>query len=249
MLFGEAILASLVLNRPILVSTIDSNYVTKKLNSCLKTWPDINDCQITTNKTTNGISIYQLDKISIENQKLLFKNIRNDTYPLILVFNSNLNLNFYLDKTLKKILLFNYTVEINDLLEVPTLLKNTQLSKIKSNMNNINIVTEVKTYIYDLIVEIRYSRFIESGIPTSIMKDLINFIKFKTLLLNMNYVTPLIVKNCVKVQLPLHLKLITANDDPSILYGTKPELTNQLLQVLNVDDIIDIAISNIIPPL
>lgn len=68
-------------------------------------------------------------------------------------------------------------------------------------------------------------------------------------MLNMGFVTPVMVKKCFKIILPLRLHLIEPEDDPSLLYGSNLALVKQLVNIINVNDVIDIAIANVKPPI
>lgn len=241
---SDAILCTIVLDYPILLISDNPELSVERLCQLLKTWPI--ESQISCNRTDNGVSIFPLGDIDIQEQRSLYKEIRKQKYPLILVSSSN----FQMDKKLKSLILFEY-VDSDDikLLPTPSDLIFDGLNAIKQKVQDITITTQLQTYIYDLVVELRYSRFIKNGLATYLITDLTNFIKFRTYTLGMTFVTPLIVKQSFKITLPLHLHLISAEDDPTLMYGSNLKLIKQLVNVINVDDVIEIAISNVIPPL
>lgn len=237
-------LCSLVLQRPLLVTSNDPHATVKRILKILQGWP-INS-QVTPIPTDGGASVFSLMNLSIENQRSLYKEVRKHKYPLILVSSTD----FELDKKLESLLLLNYRDDINESSILPVKpFRFTDLNEIKERVQNITITTEITTYIYDLIVEIRYSRFIKGGIPTYIISDLTDFIRFKTFMINMGYVTPIMVKKCFRIILPLRLHLIEPDDDPSLLYGSNLALVKQLVNTINVNDVIDIAIANVKPPI
>lgn len=235
------------LERPILVTSIDPHASVHRILKILREWPI--SSQITAVPTENGASVFSLMDLTMENQRSLYREIRKHKYPLILISSTN----FELDKKLETLLLFNYRDNVDEETASSSSsynpFKSLTLSEIKEKIRSITITTEVKTYIYDLIVEVRYSRFIKGGLPTYILSDLTDFVRFKAYMLNMTYVTPAIVKRCFKIILPLRLHLIEKEDDPTYLYGSNPALVQQLINVLDVNDVIDIAISNVRPPI
>lgn len=244
----DVTLCSIVLERPILVTSSDPHATVKKILKILQGWP-INS-QVTPVPTDGGASVFSLMNMTLENQRSLYKEVRKQKYPLVLVSSTD----FQLDKKLETLLLLNYrdnnNNNINDLSN-PSVkpFKFTNLEEIKARVKNITITTEVITYIYDLIIEVRYSRFIKGGIPTYIISDLTDFIKFKAFTLKIGFVTPVLVKTCFKIMLPLRLHLIEPSEDPSLLYGSNPILVRQLVNVIDVNDVIDIAIANVKPPI
>lgn len=242
-LLQEVSLCALVLGRPILVTSADPHATVKRVQKILQGWP-VNS-QVTPISTENGASVFSLMGMSLDNQRKLYKELRKHKYPLILVSSPN----FQLDKKLETLLLFNYRDNVNEPAQPQKPFKFTSLDKVKERVRHVTITTEMKTYIYDLIVEIRYSRFIKGGIPTYLISDLTNVIQFKAFMLDMPYVTPAMVKTCFKIVLPLHLHLIDPEDDPSLLYGSNPALVQQLVKIIDVHDVIDIAISNVRPPI
>lgn len=240
----DVALCSLVLERPLLVTSNDPRATVKRILKIFQGWP-INS-QVTPTPTENGGSVFSLMNMTMENQRSLYKEVRKHKYPLILVSSTD----FELDKKLETLLLLNYRDDINESFKSPVKpFKFTDLNEIKEHIRNITITTEITTYIYDLIVEVRYSRFIKGGIPTYIISDLTDFIRFKSFMLNMGFVTPVMVKKCFKIILPLRLHLIEPEDDPSLLYGSNLALVKQLVNIINVNDVIDIAIANVKPPI
>lgn len=237
------VLCSLVLKRPILVTSRDPLETIDRLNKITSFWPLINT-QVTSEETINGISFFPLSRITLEDQRVLYRNIRGTKYPLILVIMDG----SLLDKKLQTQLLFDYYDDIESSL-VTTYKLDNSLGQIRETVNNITITTEVKTYIYDLIVQLRYSRFIKGGLPTYLLFDLTDFIKFKAFILKKTFVTPTLVKTCFKQVLPLRLNLIEPEEDPTLMYGSNPVLIQQLVEAIDVHDVIDIAIANVKPPI
>lgn len=236
-------LCALVLERPVLVTSTDPHTTVKRVQKILQGWPV--SSQVTPISTANGASVFSLLEMSMDNQRTLYHEIRKHKYPLILVSSPDSEL----DTKLETLLLFNYRDEVGDLPQPSEPFKFTSLDAIKERVRQVTITTEMKTYIYDLIVEVRYSRFIKGGIPTYIITDLTDFIRFKAFILEMKFVTPAIVKACFKIVLPLRLHLIEPEDDPSLLYGSNPALVQQLVRAIDANDVIDIAISNVRPPI
>lgn len=236
-------LCALVLERPVLVTSTDPHTTVKRVQKILQGWP-VNS-QVTPITTANGASVFSLLDMSLENQRTLYRELRKQKYPLVLVSSPESEL----DTKLETLLLFNYKDELNDLPQPSELFRFTSLEAIRKSVRQVTITTEMKTYIYDLIVEVRYSRFIKGGIPTYIIADLTDFIRFKAFILEMTFVTPAIVKTCFKIVLPLRLHLIDPEDDPSLLYGSNPTLVQQLIRAIDANDVIDIAISNVRPPI
>lgn len=247
----ETILCSLIYCRPVLITSLNLEVILQQLYESLQRWNI--SVKIGTDKVENGICLMSLNRLSNNDQISLYSKMRKIKYPIVLIGTPGIHIH----KNLKKLIYFEHKMERDNegqeiqLLELakPNELELYDVNEIREMINNITITTQVKTYIYDLIVEVRYSRFIESGVPTYVITDLTNFSKFKTFMLGMAFVTPLTVKKCCKFVLPLHVKLTSSRYEPSLLYGSKLELIQQLISVITPEDVIEIATNNVIPPL
>jgi MoxR-like ATPase len=225
-----------------LITSENPTVTIKRLQEITSYWHSINT-QITFKETPNGISFCCLSDINPEEQRQLFRQIQQRKYPLILVIMDE----SLLDKKLQTQLLFDYY----DNIEAPviTSFRLDDLEELRERVNSTVITTEVKTYIYDLVIELRYSRFVKGGLPTYLLFDLRDFIKFKARILKKSFVTPVLVKECFKQVLSLRLRLIEPEEDLTLMYGSNPALINQLVKVINVNDVLDIAISHVKPPI
>lgn len=230
----DAVLCAWALERPILITSSDPDATITRIQSISV------DISITY-KPTNHISVYNLMLLNMDKQKQLYSQIRRKKYPLVLVTEDT-----GIQRNLRTQLLFSHK---DDLKNEISKLEVDDINTIRGHVRNTTMIGEIKTYIYDLIVELRYSRFVKGGIPTYLIFDVTDFIKFWTYIRGMKFVTPLMVKECFRIVLPLRIQLIQAEEDPSLMYGSNLALIGQLVQIINVHDVVDIAISNVTPPI
>lgn len=239
---NDAILASLLLLKPVLVTSENPSRSLQRVTEILGKWPGIQP-NITFEPTHAGLSVFTIDDSDLTEQLKIHKAIRRHEYPLILFRKKNA----YLSDKLKSHILFELEDDITK--ATPEILMNGSIVAAREKVSKVTITTEVQTYIYDLVVELRYSRFIRGGIPTYILFDLMAFVKFWAFRLGKQFVTPLISKACLRIVLPLRIHLITPEEDPTLMYGSDLTLVTQLVNAISVQDAIDIAITKVRPPI
>lgn len=231
---NDVILCTWILERPILVTSKNPDKTIARIQSI------VGNTTIT-HKPSHGISVYNLMLLNIDKQKSLYTEIRKGKYPLILVTED-----LHVQRKLRTQLLLNYVDKLDT--EV-TPLKLDDINIMREKVMNLTMMAEIKIYIYDLIVELRYSRYVKGGIPTNVIFDVRDFIKFWAYIQGKQFITPVVVKDCFRIVLPMRIQLVQAEEDPSLMYGTNMSLASQLVQCINVHDVIDIAISKVIPPI
>lgn len=230
----DVVLCTWTLERPILVTSKDPDKTIARIQK-------ISGNTEITYKPSDGISVYNLMLLNMEKQINLYTEIRKGKYPLILVTED-----FHVQRKLRTQLLLNYFDKLETSINAMEI---DDINKIRKQVKNLAMTGEIKTYIYDLIVELRYSRFVKGGIPTYLIFDVRDFIKFWAFTHHQKFVTPILVKECFRIVLPMRVELIQAEEEPSLMYGSDLTLVSQLIQSMNVHDVIEIAISNVIPPI
>lgn len=239
---NDAVLASLMLLKPVLVTSNSPQQSMDRICGILSMWPGLQP-SITFAPSTSGFSLFIIENSDINDQLTIYKTIRRNKYPLILLRTED----SYLCDKLKSQILFEFQDDITK--TFPILNWTSSLEEKRIEMSKVMVTTEVQTYIYDLVVELRYSRFIKGGIPSYVLFDLMSFVKFWAFTSGMKFATPLICKECMKIVLPLRIHLITPEEDPTLIYGSDITLVTQLIGAITVEDAIDIAIAKVRPPI
>lgn len=230
----DVVLCTWTLKRPVLVTSKDPDKTIARIQK-------ISENISVTSKPSDGISVYNLMLLNMEKQLNLYTEIRKGRYSLILVTED-----FHVQRKLQTQLLLNYFDKLDTTVEA---MKIDDIDKIRKQVKELPMTGEIKTYIYDLIVELRYSRFVKGGIPTYLIFDVKDFIKFWAFTRHQKFVTPILVKECFRIVLPIRIQLIQPKEEPSLMYGSDLSLASQLIQSMNVHDIIEIAISKVTPPI
>lgn len=237
----DTTLCCMVLKRPVLVVSKHIDASLSRLRNVLNTLDQTIDNGGTDEKRKSGIEVIKL--FDIENQKNFANSIRKNKYPLIVVMREEDKLEHKLQ--IQFLLRYYHDIERGSRMSWP----DKDLHVIKEKVNHISIHTEVQTYVYDLIVQLRYSRFIKGGIPTPFLFELIELVKFWAYVQDKTFVTPLMVKECFRKALPHRLTLLEAEEEPTLLYGSNPVLVNQLVHAIDVFDVLDIELSKVRPPI
>lgn len=236
---SDVAFCSLVLRRPVLITSDSPEKTSRRLKQAQEKWkqesPDTNDC--------GSLPVAILTSFAPGAQRNLYTQLKKEKYPLLLVMPEHSPV----DSKLQSQLLFEYRDDVDT--EIGKAFQIDNLKYTRNQVKNITIIPEVRTYIYDLVVELRYSRFVKGGVPTYILFDLMEFIRFRAYLMGMAFVTPLIVKESFKFVLPLRVKLVVPEEDPTLIYGSSPTLVNQLVNGINVHDVIEISVVNVKPPI
>ncbi|CCH59386.1 hypothetical protein TBLA_0B05580 [Henningerozyma blattae CBS 6284] len=100
----------------------------------------------------------------------------------------------------------------------------------------ISVTPVVRRYIMDLMIQVRNHRFTHhssgGGASTSALKALLELARMISLSKNKTFVTPRDVKLAACWYFPSHINIITDSSmDSSILYGSKPDLVDELLSI------------------
>lgn len=236
-----AVLCSYVLQKPIMILSEDISRSLQRVNHIIESW---NVSLVESYIKVNDKISYWIENGGDTNSDMC-KHIRRDKYPLILFK----DINSAKDITISRQMMITIRDDINLTINGEIGLDIINLDDIRDKISNITLTIEVRAYIYDIIVELRYSRFVKGGLPTYILFNLIEFIKFWAFINDRTYITPRIVKTCCQIILPECLNLTLVEEDPTLMYGSEIKLINQLNKIINNEDIVEIALLKVKPPI
>lgn len=144
-----------------------------------------------------------------------------------------------------------YGVNGNSLLDVSEASdssKTRNLLDLSNSINKIVIVPEVSRYIYDIIVFARTHRAVDTGVPTSTIKEMELYSKGICVLFNRNFVIPSIVKLSARRLLPFKIRIISKDNEPSLQWGSDPDIVDAFIRRVTPELVIEDVLSKVMPP-
>lgn len=172
-------------------------------------------------KTTVDISLLDLDQ-----QKALFQQMRRSPNRYILAKTSHLDI---------------YSRLRSLVLVCATYSAQSELNGLQQEISDITMVTSVRTYVYDLIVQLRYNRFLHSGAPTYLLTMVTVFSKLLAMSDNTTFVTPEIVQRSFRAIIPFQIKDLMIKDhtkEMTMMYGSDAKLVDEVTKVITPTDVI-----------
>ncbi|QPG74659.1 hypothetical protein FOA43_001991 [Brettanomyces nanus] len=139
-------------------------------------------------------------------------------------------------------------------LDVPALLETTldvveKIATLRSRAAKVSIIREIRTYIYDIVIFARNHRFVVGGIPTFVLEDFIQFVQVYATINGYDYVIPEMVKLAAYKLLPLRIKMLKdPYNEPSMFYGSDPELVKQIVDKMDTRIIVEDILNRVQPP-
>lgn len=119
---------------------------------------------------------------------------------------------------------------------------------IGDSVNSVVIVPEIKRYIYDIVIFIRTHRCVDTGLPGRILGELELLSKALCVLFNKGFVIPSIIKLASRKLLPLKIKMIKPDHEPSLQWGSDPELVNALMKRMTPNLVVEDVLNRVSPP-
>lgn len=119
---------------------------------------------------------------------------------------------------------------------------------IGDSINSVVIVPEMKRYIYDIVIFIRTHRCVNTGLPGRCISELELLSKALCVLFNRGFVIPSIIKLASRKLLPLKIKMIKPEHEPSLQWGSDPELVNELMKRMTPQLIVEDVLTKVSPP-
>lgn len=178
-----------------------------------------------------------ITNIGLEEQKVIFETIRASPSQYLLYYTEIPTSKMY--KRLKSLVL----LQIKDNFNYPDINSSEQ-----EDISSVLIVSSIKTYIHDLIIQLRYNRFIHTGVPTYLLEMMHNYVKYLAMRQNIDYVLPTMVETAFKQIIPFQIKdlLITdASEDLTMLYGSDEKLVNEVRAIIDEYDVMMVVLTQV----
>ncbi|ANZ76445.1 BA75_04213T0 [Komagataella pastoris] len=216
-------------------------------------WGDIST-EFSPATETDVIILPQLVKGSSKLQNCLYQNMINSK---ILILPISLNIRgteLELHERLKDIIWYRYFHSSLKPIprEAPDLLvDDKELNSLRNQLKTVQIVTDIRRYMLDIIVYTRTHRMVVGGLPTYVIDDFELFCKCQSLLRGYDYVIPIIVKLSALWLLPFKIKILNkVNLEPSLQWGSDYELVKEVCsRMSDANVIIEEVVANVGPPL
>lgn len=184
----------------------------------------------------SGLIPIDITAISLNEQKVIFRTIHPFPSQYLLYYIHIPTSKLY--TRLKSLILFE--VEDNpDHSEIVTL---------KDDISCVLIVSSIKTYVYDLIVQLRYNRFLHSGVPTYLLEMMHNYLRYLAICDNIDYVLPSMVETAFMNIIPFQIRdllIKDASEELTMLYGSDAKLVNEVRGIINEYDVMLIVLEQV----
>ncbi|ODV59137.1 Mtc2p ASCRUDRAFT_77235 [Ascoidea rubescens DSM 1968] len=214
-------------------------------------------------KTDIFITILILDnKIQNPNQNNNFKLykpledqffFKQPNYPKLLSSKFNLpeNVDFQVYNQIPKKVQNNIPNGFQTSKQKPKLSANVkQILSFRSQIPSIEMISEIKRYIFDIIIFTRNHRVVNGGIPTRVIAQFETMVKSLCIYYNYSFVIPSIVKLAARKLLPLKIHLLSdINHEPTLQYGSDSILLQSMLEKWDVDKVIQDVLRNVQTPI
>lgn len=190
------------------------------------------------NVEIKGVQIVKLDDVEMSEQMALFFTINACPHKYVLMTTKPVALY----KRFYSLILLNIQIFEEFVVDLSRCTK----------VERFPLLSEIKTYIYDLVVTLRYCRFIHRGVPTYILRMLNDYVYWLAHTEGIDYVTPAMVQRAFRDILPFQLDRLIIDkpsQDLSTMYGSNLELVKELMSVINKEDIVEMIINKVDTPI
>lgn len=183
-----------------------------------------------------GMIPIDISLIGLEEQKVIFSTIRPSPSQYLLYYTELAKVKMY--RRLKSLILLH--VDDNSLygdINMPT-----------KDISSVLVVSSIKTYVYDLIVQLRYNRFIHTGVPTYLLDMLQKYSRYLAICNGIEYVVPEMVQTAFRDVIPFQIRDLLINDaseEMTMLYGSDAKLINQVREIINEYDVMTIVLDQV----
>jgi len=130
-------------------------------------------------------------------------------------------------------------------------ISNDMIRRFKSlgeEINAVVIVPEMKRYIYDIVIFVRTHRCVSTGLRGNCIRELEVLSKALCVLFNKGFVIPSIIKLASRKLLPLEIKMIKPEHEPSLQWGSDPELVKELMKRMSPHLVVEDVLKKVSPP-
>ena len=131
---------------------------------------------------------------------------------------------------------------------IPTISK-ADIALLRSAASEATMNAEVASYLHNITIFMRLSRYIAGGVSALATKHLRIIVGALAPLHNLNYCTPSLVALAARKIYPHRIVLANSKTERSLQWGSDPRVVDEILQGLTADDAIEATLSAVEAPL
>jgi len=122
------------------------------------------------------------------------------------------------------------------------------LSQIRAAIGQIMVVPELVRYIHDIVIFVRTHRLARMGLKPQAATDFETLTRTLCVLQGRKFATPTVIKQAARLSLPVHVRLISPEDEPSLQYGGDLDTAREWIKVWDGDVLIDSVLEQVQVP-
>ncbi|KAF2863191.1 hypothetical protein K470DRAFT_141657 [Piedraia hortae CBS 480.64] len=124
-----------------------------------------------------------------------------------------------------------------------------EIDSLRDNVQEVRITAEVRQYLHNIAVFMRLSRYVKGGVTAASTNHLRSLASALAPLHGLDYISPSLVELAAKKVYPHRLILATVESERSMQWGSNPRAVRDLLDGIDVDDVIELVLESVEPPI
>ena len=133
--------------------------------------------------------------------------------------------------------------------EITPHLSSDDVKDLRASADKTRFTPELAAYLHHIVVFMRSNRYIKGGVTATATRQLREVSKALAPLHGLSYVPPSLVALAVHKLYPHRLKLVSAQTERSLQWGSDPEAVRQLLEGFTIEDAIEDVLASVQTPL
>lgn len=122
------------------------------------------------------------------------------------------------------------------------------IAKLHQAMLDVEIVPELLRYMQDIIIFVRTHRFTLVGLRPQASADFELIVRTLCALRGASIATPMVIKDAARLTLPVHVKMVSAEDEPSLQYGGDHNLVKNWIKEWDSEVLVDYVLDQVPVP-
>ncbi|KAK3113377.1 hypothetical protein LTR53_009367 [Teratosphaeriaceae sp. CCFEE 6253] len=119
-----------------------------------------------------------------------------------------------------------------------------EIKALLAQADEVRLTAEVDAYLHNVVVFMRQSRSVKSGVTATATRHLRAVAKALALLHGLDYVPPSLVTLAIKKVYPHRVILATAETERTLLWGSDPAAVKEMLRGVTVEDVLEDVIGS-----
>lgn len=130
-----------------------------------------------------------------------------------------------------------------------SLLSAEEVDQLRAQARSVRLTAEIDAYLYDVVLFMRMSRYIQAGVSATATRQLRVFSKALAALHGIDFITPSIVLLATRKVYPHRLIKATGTTEKSLQWGSDPSAVERLLDELTIPQVIEDVLASVETPL